>query len=144
METEQQIPEKLRELRRSRGLTVNQLAEKMDENYQKVSRMERGVTGLTLDYLLKVTNALKAPIDAVLDAPQKTIASKNEPTQATSILNKIILEVEKNEKFLFSKTSPDKKAAFISKLFDIILNISTIDKNQLVTELIDLAKVINS
>ncbi len=142
MTEETNIPEKLRALRRSRGLTVNELADKMEENYQKVSRIERGVSGLTLDYLLKVTNALEAPIQSVLQQSSPTSSPREGNQSDPSILNTIILEVEKNQKWLFPEGESNKKASFISKLFEISQKHPTMIEAESLTSILELCKTL--
>jgi len=64
------IYEKLREFRRSRGISVGKLAKELGENSQKVGRIERGQRSLTVDYLLKISKALSTPIETILEVEQ--------------------------------------------------------------------------
>lgn len=106
------IYSKLREIRRSRGLTVHKLAEKIGENSQKVGRIERGNSNLTIDYLLKISKALNTPIDSILhDVPSKE--QKQAPSEDPSILSEIVLRAEK----LFQEENRKLKAIFISTVY---------------------------
>lgn len=107
---------KLKEVRRSRGLTVNELAEIMGENHQKVGRVERGKSHLTVDYLLKISKALKTPVDAFL---QETPAEEKKPTSEENftLLNQIILLIEENLTALIPSRDKSKKAKLISNLY---------------------------
>ena len=60
---EKSIYSKIRDIRQAKGLTVNHLAEKIGEDYQKVGRIERGQRSLTIDYLMKVSKALEIPVE---------------------------------------------------------------------------------
>ncbi|HEX7030808.1 MAG TPA: helix-turn-helix transcriptional regulator [Gammaproteobacteria bacterium] len=57
---EQQFGKKLRELRKARGLTQEQLAEKVNVSYQAISNIERGLTGPSFPTLAEIAKALKA------------------------------------------------------------------------------------
>lgn len=56
---EQQFGKKLRELRKARGLTQEQLAEKVNVSYQAISNIERGLTGPSFTTLAVIARALK-------------------------------------------------------------------------------------
>lgn len=44
--------------RKARGLTQQQLADKMDVNYETISRIENANTGLSMDMLFELSRAL--------------------------------------------------------------------------------------
>jgi len=48
--------------RRAKGLTQEQLAEKMGVNYQTISRLENANTGISMDTLLSLSKALGVPL----------------------------------------------------------------------------------
>lgn len=47
---------KLRDVRRAKGMSLNSLAEKVGIDYQRVGRIERGETQMTVDMLSKISN----------------------------------------------------------------------------------------
>lgn len=51
--------------RRSKGLTQQQLADKMDVNYETISRMENANTGISLDMLFELSKALEVPLSDI-------------------------------------------------------------------------------
>ena len=118
-----EIPSKLRDLRRSRGLTVHELAEQIGENYQKVGRIERGSRSLTIDYLLKISKAFNTPIDAFLAGEKKEEENAliDIEQKSGSLLNSIVIFIEENQHRILSCT-PQKKAMLISKIFEIALH----------------------
>lgn len=59
---------KLRDIRRAKGMTLNVLAEKVGIDYQRVGRMERGETQMTIEMLDKLSKVLHVPITDLLDA----------------------------------------------------------------------------
>ncbi len=67
METKKLIGTRLKELRRSKGLSQEQLAEKADINSKYLSRMECGTENPTLDMLIKLANALDVEMWEIFD-----------------------------------------------------------------------------
>ena len=59
---------KLREIRKSKGLTLKKLAEKADLNWQQIQALETGIrTGLTAITLRKIALALDVSMDEFFD-----------------------------------------------------------------------------
>jgi len=56
---ERQFGKKLRQLRKDRALTQEQLAEKVNVSYQAISNIERGITGPSFATLAQIAKALK-------------------------------------------------------------------------------------
>jgi transcriptional regulator with XRE-family HTH domain len=107
---------KLRKLRRARGLTVDNLAEKMGENSQKVGRVERGARSLTLDYLIKASKALETPLESFFES--ETAERREQSKSPSETLNEIILLVEE-----FHQKCPleaKKKAVIISTMYHLV------------------------
>ncbi len=67
MEIKKLIGKRLKELRRSKQLSQEQLAEKADINSKYLSRMERGTENPTLDMLIKLSNALEVEMWEMFD-----------------------------------------------------------------------------
>jgi transcriptional regulator with XRE-family HTH domain len=103
---EENIYAKLKKIRESRGLTVDNLAKKMGENHQKVGRIERGARTLTVDYLMKVSKALDTPIETLLTKEAM------EPRQP-KVLNEIVVLVEKT----FPNITAEQKGGLISSIY---------------------------
>jgi transcriptional regulator with XRE-family HTH domain len=57
----------MKELRRSKHLSQEKLAEKADISSKYLSRMERGTENPTLDMLIKLSNALEAEMWEMFD-----------------------------------------------------------------------------
>lgn len=131
---------KLKELRRARGLTVNKLAEKMGENYQKVGRIERGKSNLTIDYLLKVSKALKTPLDAIFSNDS---VSESHPEPTPDLLNEIVLFVEKNQKNLIPNGDPQKKAMLITKIYQAYLSFPEKYQSNFIKSLFEILNIIS-
>jgi len=67
METKKLVRLRIKELRKSRGLSQKQLAEKADINAKYLSRMERGTENPTLDMLIKLSRALEVEMWEMFD-----------------------------------------------------------------------------
>ncbi len=67
METKKLVGLRMKELRKSKGLSQEQLAEKADINPKYLSRMERGTENPTLDMLIKLTGALDVEMWEMFD-----------------------------------------------------------------------------
>jgi transcriptional regulator with XRE-family HTH domain len=67
MDTKKLIGMRIKEIRRSKGLSQEQLAEKADINSKYLSRMERGTENPTLDMFIKLANALEVEMWEMFD-----------------------------------------------------------------------------
>lgn len=114
---DKQIFEKLREFRRARGISVEDLAKELGENSQKIGRIERGQRSLTVDYLLKISKALSAPIEAILEDKRPI----KETVFDSNILNDVVVLIE--EFSLKFSLDSQQKAKMISKIYEIILKL---------------------
>ncbi len=62
-----EIGERLREFRKRRGLTQEQLAELVDVTFQQIQKYENGSTRLNSDKIQIIAHALDIPISAIFD-----------------------------------------------------------------------------
>ena len=77
------IGQRIRRCRKAQGLTQEQLAETVDVSPTHVSHIETGVTKLSLPVLVKIADALKVRLDALLhDAPHDNADSAAEEVMA--------------------------------------------------------------
>lgn len=58
---------RLRELRKARNLTQEQLAWKADTELSQISRIERGILNAGLSQLFKIAEALEIPVKELFD-----------------------------------------------------------------------------
>lgn len=65
--TSKEIGEKLKEFRKLRGLTQEQLAEMVEVTFQQIQKYENGNTRLNTDKLQAVAQALNVPVSAFFD-----------------------------------------------------------------------------
>lgn len=93
---------KLRDARRAKGMSLNSLAKKVGIDYQRVGRIERGETQMTVDMLSKISTALHVPIAELLNEDNineiETSISKK-PTENKSTVNLIPYIYEKLDAF---------------------------------------------
>jgi len=67
MNKKQLIGRRIKELRKSKGLSQEELAEKADTSPNYLSRMERGTENPTLDMLIKLSNAFEVEMWEMFD-----------------------------------------------------------------------------
>lgn len=134
-EDDRAISRKLRELRRARGLTVDTLAKKIGEDSQKVGRIERGTRSITLDYLVKVSNALGAPLESFLEKDKENEGKKSS-ISTTEILNSIVIRVEEYQQK--SPLQANKKALIISKIYELALKFPEAERKIFIDSLFEL------
>lgn len=135
-----EVPEKLRKLRRSKGMTVGQLAERIGENHQKVGRLERGQGHLTLDYVFKISEVLSTSIDDLLQRNESQPLES--PSQSDDLLlTDIVQKVEREKEVLFSRDSASEKAVFITAVFTQAKTFPPQFQNQFVDAVIKIHKM---
>lgn len=64
IQTSKELGEKMREFRKRRGLTQEQLAERTGVTFQQIQQYENGRTRLNTDKLQIIANALEIPVAA--------------------------------------------------------------------------------
>lgn len=67
MDEKKLIGRRIKEIRKNKGLSQEQLAEKAETSQNYLSRMERGTENPTLDMLIKLANALAVEIWEMFD-----------------------------------------------------------------------------
>ncbi len=140
------IYSKLRNIRRSRGLTVNELAEKVGENHQKVGRIERGKSNLTIDCLLKLSKALDTPIDSIIQEENHQQGEDSSLLQEENhpILNEIVLFVEQHSEALSLIDQPEKKAKLISTVYSQAITMPKEHQKRFYTTLLNSLVLLNT
>lgn len=136
MGREEKVFTKLRELRRAKGLSIETLASKLGENSQKVARIERGDRSLTVDYLVKASKVLEAPLNAFIDQ-----RPSEQTSGSTEVLSDIILWVEQHFEELCPDKDPKKKAQIIAKLFETMAKVPDGNKGAFLTGLLELCSL---
>ena len=79
--------ENLRELRKSKGFTQEELATKINVVRQTVSKWEKGLSVPDADSLQKIADVLDVEVSQLLGANVETEASKNEIAEQLSRIN---------------------------------------------------------
>ena len=67
MNEKQLIGRRIKEIRKSKGLSQEKFAEKAETSPNYLSRMERGTENPTLDMLIKLSNALEVEMWEIFD-----------------------------------------------------------------------------
>ena len=71
------VYEELRKIREERGLTLSRLAEQVGTDHQSISRLKRGKDRFTLNWLMKITTALDAPMERMFEGT-KSLSTRTE------------------------------------------------------------------
>ena len=137
---EVEIYQKLKQLRKERGLTLNNLAEKMGADYQQISRIERGKSRLTIDVLMKMADALETPVSDIMKIrpeEETAIIIQNRKDEGSFVQEMLALVLEKIDT-LFQEAkvqvSPQTKAMLTSKIYTQALMKYQETQNTLATE----------
>lgn len=96
-ETKILLGERIRELRKNRGLTQEQFAELIDVEQKHVSRLELGKSFPTLERLEKISDALQVPLRDIFDF----VHLSNQETRTSSIEDMMKRLNEENQKIAF-------------------------------------------
>jgi len=75
MLTSKEIGVKIREFRKRRGLTQEQLAEKTGVTFQQIQQYENGKTRLNTDKLQVVANAVSVPVAAFFGDVESSLSA---------------------------------------------------------------------
>ena len=129
----EQIYAKLRALRKTRGITVDELAKEVGENAQKVGRIERGKRSLTLDYLMKVSKAFSTPIEGLISQEMPSEERFN-----SNVLSDVVLLVEE----FYPGLSSQKKGKLISKTYEQLLKIHPESQSYFLQSLREIIKIL--
>lgn len=84
METKELIGNRIKELRKKKGLSQEQLSEKAEITPNYLSRVERGTENPTLDMFIRLANALEVEMWEIFD-----FCHRGSRRDLKSILNKI-------------------------------------------------------
>lgn len=84
-----EIGERLRALRKERGLSQGELGEKSGIHFTHISRCERGLSQPTADTLRRLADALNVSVSAIMDE------ATEEPTFEDPELRKKLSEIER-------------------------------------------------
>lgn len=98
MEIRELIGVRIKELRKKRGLSQEQLSEKAEITPNYLSRVERGTENPTLDMFMKLANALEVEMWEMFD-----FGHRGSRRDLKSILNKIAGEADEENLMLAIK-----------------------------------------
>ncbi len=112
---EQDIFKNIKLLRKERGLSLSNLADKIGSDYQQVSRVERGKSRLTVDMLMRMADALDTPVDQII---KPIFTEKNaEPQIREADLGQILEKMEIALDEMKISLRPQVKAALASLIY---------------------------
>lgn len=94
---------KLRDIRREKGLSLNTLAQKAGFDYQKIGRLERGETELTLSALNHLANVLDVSPHALLNSDLNALEENMSPGSHTNTSIYIIPKIYEKFDGMFEK-----------------------------------------
>lgn len=78
MLTNEEIGDRLREFRKQRGLTQEQLSEKIGVTFQQIQQYENGSSRLNSDRLQQIAMALGIPIGSLFDDSDERALTEDE------------------------------------------------------------------
>lgn len=102
------FPEKLRSIRKQKGLTQGQLAKRIGADIQRVSKYERGVIIPTTEIMVKIADALEVSIDYLLRNGKNRVLGK-------------IKDTELIDQFTQIDTLPDKDRLVLKALLEAFI-----------------------
>lgn len=123
------IYRRLKQLRKERGLTLENLAKKIGSDYQQISRIERGKSKLTVDVLIKMAEALDTPVSDIVEAKHessKLIPLEDQHSSSSVAQSLLTLILEKMEVLWQAsnfKIHPQTKASLISQVYNQTLSL---------------------
>lgn len=79
---------KLRDVRKEKGLSLTTLADKLGMDHQRIGRMERGESSITIDTLSKLAAAMDVPMTHLLNEAddQSVVASATDDSNLSNII----------------------------------------------------------
>ena len=98
MDTKELIGSRIKELRKKKGLSQEELSEKAEITPNYLSRIERGTENPTLDMFIGLANALDVEMWEIFD-----FRHRSSRKDLKSILNKITVEADENQLMLAVK-----------------------------------------
>lgn len=92
---EKHIGERIRMLRRTRNLTLQQVAEVTGLSAGFLSQMERNLTGVTLTSLVNISRALGVPLREIVTQPVQTAPDTHQGRRQDFSVEKVSLHYER-------------------------------------------------
>jgi XRE family transcriptional regulator, regulator of sulfur utilization len=79
-----QVGQRIREVRRSRGLTQEQAAEHLKMLTPNYARLEQGRVNMTMDTLVRLANGFGVPVGSLFRKPRVTKVKPGRPRRTPS------------------------------------------------------------
>ena len=96
------LQEKIKALRKERGLTQEELAIRVNVVRQTVSKWEKGLSVPDADLLQKIADVLEVTVSQLLGAESETAKSRNEIAEQLSRINEQLAIKNRRAKQIFS------------------------------------------
>jgi|Deesub1362B_J571_1020462.scaffolds.fasta_scaffold00100_19 transcriptional regulator with XRE-family HTH domain len=113
------LGEKIKELRKSRGISQMELAENLGISYQQIQKYEKGKSSLSAYRLYQIASFLNIPISFFFEEEKDLISENKEKYEILPSLNK----EEKNLLKKFRKIKNRKIHQIIIKLLEAIVEV---------------------
>lgn len=125
---------KLRDIRREKGLSLQEVANKSGLDYQKIGRVERGETHATIDTLSKLAKVLNIPLSKVIEEENLPLRTAQKGSSAIDANVDIIPSIYSELDFLCKKHSIDinnqVKVYLATAIFKLIQDLCTNAKDE--------------
>lgn len=72
------VGEIIRKIRKEKGLSQMQLAEKLDLSYQQIQKYEKGISNLSVERLKQIAKVLKVSINTFFPSEKMLVSDKGE------------------------------------------------------------------
>ncbi len=109
------IGERIRQIRKQRGITQQELAEKIDVSFQQVQKYETGQTNLTVNRLIHLADALEISPELLFRKEPGFLSSDPHPGYGPG--NTVLFRLNKEEVNLFKLLRKVKK----KKVYDHLI-----------------------
>lgn len=110
------LGEKIKELRKSRGVSQMEMAENLGISYQQIQKYEKGKSSLSAYRLYQIASFLNIPVSFFFEEEEDLISEEKERYKVSPLLNK----EEKNLLKKFRKIKNRKVHQTIIKLLEAI------------------------
>lgn len=100
----------LKELRKQRGFTLADLAEKSDSYVGNLSRFERGVSRPSLELLYRISNALDCPLSEIFALAEPESRGHDPAQTELNVLFMCLAETDRDLLLQFAKLLRDRSS----------------------------------
>jgi len=91
-EDKKNIGDLLRKIRKEKGLSQMELAERVDLSYQQIQKYEKGISNLSVSRLADIAKALGVPISAFFPSEKMIVSDEEKAYRTMTNEESILLE----------------------------------------------------